>query len=386
MVRRPLAQQHPTDGFLSSSSGRGRMPSMALACEWERQRTRSGDAASVQLFFGSPTATLCGSQRGSVSARDRRCHLLIMVCVALGFLQIRPCHGQSAPAGDSQRESARTSDGVDLAIWYYPAAGEESLATVMLIHDTGGSHRSVEPLALDLQALGISVVAPDLRGHGDSTTRTWPNGKTDTLEAEKLRKPDFDLIVASQGGRVREQARLRGDLETVFRWIQKQSETDKKLAPSRLCLVGSGTAGIFVTVWAAADAAWPQTTSGPQGGNVRAICLISPAYANKGANIGPALQTQSVSRELPIIILAAENDRDAARVFEQLKRTRSDEWFEKKPDDSSSKASEVNDPATDASLFLLAYRTRDSADALVTAGSKTFAPLLADFLSKQLQP
>ncbi len=60
--------------------------------------------------------------------------------------------------------------------------------------------------------------------------------------------------------------------------------------------------------------------------------------------------------------------------------------LKKKPDDSSNKASEVNDPATDASLFLLAYRTRDSADALVTAGSKTFAPLLADFLSKQLQP
>ncbi len=386
MLRRPLAQQHTTDGFLSSSRVCWEMPFGAPVSKWGRRQPYSGDAPNARGFRGSRTAASCGSQRVPESASDRGFRLLTVVCVALGLLQIQPCHGQSAPAGGSQRESARTSDGVDLAIWYYPAAGKESLATVMLIHDTGGSHRSVEPLALDLQAIGISVVAPDLRGHGDSTTRTWPNGKTDTLEAEKLRKPDFDLIVASQGGRVREQARLRGDLETVFRWIQKQSETDKKLAPSRLCLVGSGTSGIFVTAWAAADAAWPQTTSGPQGGNVRAICLISPAYANKGANIGPALQTQSVSRELPIIILAAENDRDAARVFEQLKRTRSDEWFEKKPDDSSNKASEVNDPATDASLFLLAYRTRDSADALVTAGSKTFAPLLADFLSKQLQP
>lgn len=386
MVRLPLAQQQHSVGFCSTFRCRRNRPFVADGRDCGRQRSPSGVHRTFSDLRFSPVAKSRGGSRVAPSAGPHQCLWLVALGVAFACLHVRPCQGQSPPAAGPQRESAQTSDGVDLAIWYYPSPAKETLATVMLIHDIGGSHSSVEELALALQATGVSVVAPDLRGHGDSKNRTWPNGKTETIDAKNLRKPDFDAIVASQGGRLREQARLRGDLETVYNWIQKQAATDKKLTPSQLCLAGSGTGGIFVTTWAAADAAWPRIAAGPQGGNVRAVCLISPAYAQKGVNIGPALQTPVVSRELPVIILAGGSERDANRIFEQLKRTRSDAWFEQKPDGSSSKASEVSDPATDASLFLLAYRTTDSADALATAGSKSFAPLLADFFSKQLQP
>lgn len=316
----------------------------------------------------------------------RRRDMLIAAAVALGLIYAgERSFGQPAETEGPQQESARTSDGVDLAIWYYPSATEESRATVVLIHDLEGSHTALEPLALGFQAAGMSVVAPDLRGHGGSTDRVWPNGQTDELQADRLRKADFDAIVASQGGRVREQAQLRGDLETVYEWIRKTARSDNRLSPDSLCLVGSGLGGTFATLWAALDAAWPPLASGPQGGNVQAICLISPVFASKGASIGPALNTPIIARELPLLILAGERDRDASRVFGQLKRGRADAWFEQKTDRSTDKAKEVENPTTDATLFLLSYATKESADDLARAGSQTFVPVVADFFVKQLE-
>ena len=117
---------------------------------------------------------------------------------------------------------------------------------------------------------------------------------------------------------------------------------------------------------------------------MRALCLISPVFSLKGATIGPALQTPTILRELPLVILAGERDRDASRMFGQLKRGRPDSWFEQKLDGSPEQADGVENPTTDASLFLLNYRTSEKADALATAGANTFVPLLADFFTKQL--
>ena len=331
----------------------------------------------------TPISTLPTPHRPA--PQSRRVLLILAVTVALGLIHGGDrCLGQPAETAGPQQESARTSDGVDLAIWYYPSATEESRATVVLIHDLEGSHATLEPLALGFQAAGLSVVAPDLRGHGGSTERVWPNGQTDELEAKRLRKADFDAIVASQGGRVREQAQLRGDLETVYEWIRKTARSDKRLSPDRLCLVGSGLGGTFATLWAALDTAWPPLASGPQGGNVQAIGLISPVFASKGASIGPALNTPVIARDLPVLILAGERDRDASRVFGQLKRGRPDAWFEQRPDRSTDQAKEVENPTSDATLFLLSYATQESADDLARSGSQTFVPVLADFFGKQL--
>lgn len=315
--------------------------------------------------------------------QPRRHWLAGVLCLAwCGWIGTHLGHGQPPETMAAQQDSARTSDGVDLSLWYYPAATEEAVATVVLVHDLDGSHASLEPLATGLQAAGFSVVAPDLRGHGESTSREWPNGRTDTLEAGRLLKADLEAVAASRGGRVREQARLRGDLETVYGWIRRTARSDAKLDASRLCLVGSGLGGTLASLWAAADASWPPLASGPQGGTVRAICLISPVFAIKGVTIGPALQTPTISRELPLMILAGERDRDASRVFGQLKRARPDAWFEQKLDGSADKATAVEDPAADASLFLLSYRTSEKGDALAAAGVQVFVQQLAPFFAK----
>lgn len=332
-------------------------------------------------------STCCHHRHASLMplrASRRVWQVAAAVAVLCGLCEGSLGYAQTPEDAGPEQDLVSTSDGVGLALWYYPSASEEAVATVILVHDLEGSHETLEPLALGLQAAGFSVVSPDLRGHGKSTTREWPTGRTDTLEANRLLKADLEAVAVSQGGRVREQARLRGDLESVYGWIRRTARSDQRLDPSRLCLVGSGLGGTLASLWSAADAAWPPLASGPQGGNVRAVCLISPVFALKGATIGPALQTPVVSRELPLLILAGERDRDASRVFGQLKRARPDAWFEQKLDGSSDKASGVENPTTDASLFLLSYRTGDRADALATAGVQTFVPVLADFFTTQL--
>jgi pimeloyl-ACP methyl ester carboxylesterase len=316
--------------------------------------------------------------------RSSRRGRVLTAILAVSMAGISEVLAQEAADDDPQPSTVRTTDGVQLTIWYYPAATEEPVATVLLLHDLEGSHQSLEALARSLQTAGCSVVAPDLRGHGQSLSQTLPNGRTEELSAPRLRKPDLEAIAASRGGRIREQAVFRGDIETTLLWIRRTARSDTRLDPERLCVVGSGLGGTLASLWTAADAAWPPVATGPQGGLVRGLALISPAYTVKGATLGPALQNPVLSRTTPLVILAGESDRDAARIFDQFKRFRPDGWFELGLDGKSSQAGKVADPKKDASVFLFRYATKDSGDALATAGTATFAPLLVDFFREQL--
>lgn len=60
-------------------------------------------------------------------------------------------------------------DGAQLSFREYPAAGRQ---VAVLIHGSAGSSRDMHPLALALQGVGVTVLVPDLRGHGAN----WPHG------------------------------------------------------------------------------------------------------------------------------------------------------------------------------------------------------------------
>jgi len=57
----------------------------------------------------------------------------------------------------------RARDGAQLSFREYPA-GEQRAA--VLIHGSSGSSLDMHPLALALQAAGVTVYVPDIRGHG----------------------------------------------------------------------------------------------------------------------------------------------------------------------------------------------------------------------------
>ncbi len=239
-----------------------------------------------------------------------------------------PASGPATPERlPPNRLELKTGDRLDLVAWHYPLRqGATPVATVILIHDLGGSHETVAPLALGLQDADCTVVVPDLRGHGESVTPEMERAAGSRLPSELLKRPDFLAMVATGGGRVRNQASLRGDVEAVRKWIAEHS--DKGVNLDRLYVVGSGLGATLAAYWTNADAAWPPITSGPQGGDVKGLVLVDPAFATKGFQIRQALDLEPVKTRLPVMIVAGPNSRDADKVCDQLKKSRPDEWFD----------------------------------------------------------
>ncbi len=305
--------------------------------------------------------------------------------------------GPAAPArpraAAAERLKLTTSDGFALAAWHYPATQADTDDTpapppvVILLHDLGGSHQSLESLARELQSRGISVVAPDLRGHGATVP---PQGR-DNLDTKSIKKSDFEAMVVTGGGRVRAQASNRGDVEAVREWIRERAEAGK-LDMGRLVVVGSGVGAAVAAQWAVADASWPDLASGPQGRDVRGLVLVSPAWATRGFSISPALSLEPVRRILPILVVGGTQDADAVKIYEQLKRQRPDRWNEKRPGSTEAKQAPKLDEAQQRgveakpTLWLRIIDTRLSGDRLAdyVPEDRAVTGLPADLVSKFL--
>ena len=270
------------------------------------------------------------------------------------------------PRDPVEKLSLETTDGVAIAAWHYRASGEASPPpVVILLHDLDGSHASVEPLAKELARRGIAVVAPDLRGHGASTTRQTPGGE-ETIEARALKKPDLEVMTLTQGGRVRDQSAVRGDIECVRNWI-KQRADEGKLDIDRLFVVGSGLGCTLAAMWTINDAAWPDLVAGPQGRQVRGLVFVSPTWSTRSLTVSSVLAADLIRRELPIMVLAGRDDRDAVKLFDQLKRQRPNEWFEQRVGQGApAKAAKLEGSPT---LYLLQRESDLTGDQLASVRS-----------------
>jgi non-heme chloroperoxidase len=100
--------------------------------------------------------------------------LALAGAIAFGTAEPPPRHAAIGDAGDIIRREAadlppvirfRARDGTMLAYRAYPASAHRA---AVLVHGSSGSSASVHGFAKALQAGGISVFAPDIRGHGAS--------------------------------------------------------------------------------------------------------------------------------------------------------------------------------------------------------------------------
>lgn len=316
-------------------------------------------------------------------------------CVLLAMLSgATPAagQGQAAPAPPpAESLELQTSDGVRLNAVHYPVAAPQTGPTVaapvvILLHDLGGSNESVAGLAQSLQARGIAVVVPDLRGHGGSTSRIG-TGSGATLDAKALKKPDFEAMLQARGGRLRDQAAIRGDVEVVRGWIKEMAGRgvfDMK----RLFVVGSGVGAAVAAGWTIDDAAWPDIASGPQGREVRGLVMISPAWTTRGFSISPSLSADAVKRAVPILVIASggENgggEKDAERLFDQLKRARPAEWYEQRADAKAPTPNPKKGEDDPTTLFFLELATAARGDSLATLAGPggDVAGLIAGFIA-----
>ena len=311
--------------------------------------------------------------------------ILFLVCSLLVSSDGRAADGDSATAAPAVEElRLETSEGIRIAAWYYPAPAEaKASATVILVHDLEGSHKTVDHLARSLQRAGCAVVTPDLRGHGAST-RTGqpgggPGGKGDVLEPRMLKKTDLESIAAATGGRLRDQCTVSGEIEAVRNWIKRQSDTGT-LDIDRLCVVGCGLGATLASLWSVADWNWPPTTAGPQGRQVRALALVSPIWASKGISMSLPLTSEALQHEIPVMLLAGKSDRDAIRLFDQLKRLRPDAWFQQRIDQPPEKAKALDDPAK-GTVFFIQADTSLTGDKLANDPSMNVADQINTFFS-----
>jgi alpha-beta hydrolase superfamily lysophospholipase len=286
-----------------------------------------------------------------------------VVCLlCFGASHARSQEGEEPDALPAPQElTLQTTDGIDLAVQYFPVADEaKPAATVILIHDLGSSSDALAPLATALQQAGCAVVAPDLRGHGQSSIPAYAKAAPDGNQSKLLKLPDFKQMAVTGGGRVRGQADIRGDIEAVRHWIKKKSD-DGELDLDKLVIVGSGLGGAVAASWTAGDAAWPAIASGRQGGDVKALVLVDPAFITKGFSIGPALSAEPVKSKIPLLIMGGSGSRDASKIFEQLKRFRPTAWLDSRLYDPAERKNSSPATETDATLLFVQLDMKDRA-------------------------
>lgn len=334
------------------------------------------------------TARRCSSSAAPAPGLGRAVVPLLAALIAIltGAASVglaQPPAREPEPLPAVKELTLETSDGIGLAVQYFAAPGEDKPdATVILIHDLGGSSDAVVPLAETLQRAGYAVLAPDLRGHGESSIPVYAKAAAAGEQWKLVKKPDFEAMAVTRGGRVRGQGDIRGDIETVRNWIKQQAGAGK-LDLDRIVVVGSGVGAAVAATWTVADAAWPPLASGPQGGQVKGLVLVDPAFATKGFSIGPALANEPLRTMVPVLILAGSGSRDAGKVFDQLKRQRPTAWFD------SRNPSPAKD--SDASLLYVEVAARDKrgnplgGDALAALASsdprqRTPAAMIAAFV------
>ncbi len=293
--------------------------------------------------------------------KDQQIFLLLLTLILAA-----PC--AAAPRGKVEPPTIvdlTTKDGVNLKVTYYQASPGKDTAVVVLLPDLKDSRGLMGGLAKRLQSPGkddkhkpMSAVTVDLRGHGDSVSRSLPGGRTAEISASRLRKADYGAMVLE-------------DMEAVRRFLVEKNNAGE-LNLNRLSIVGAGLGASVATNWAATDWAAPPLALVKQGQDVKALVLISPRWNFSGLAIQDALRQRGVASQVAFLILYGNEDRkfasDASRIYDQLARGRAI---------STSDSKELTDL-----MKIDTAETKLQGSQLMKQGGPKFEDLIIRFISK----
>lgn len=233
--------------------------------------------------------------RGGVSLARRAVAVLWLTVAAAVFGSGLP----RATADDKQEKplppeevTLKASDGVSLAATFYPSRQGKDAAAIVLMHAYRGNRGDFAALALKLQDAGHAVIAPDLRGHGESSP----------IDGE-LRPVDFAAMV-------------RQDLEAVKRFLVDKNNAGE-LNIERLGVVGVEMGASLAVIWAALDWSWPVLATGKQGQDVKALALVSPEWSFRGMRINDAIAQPNVRSDLSCLIVVGQRN---SKLLQEAKR------------------------------------------------------------------
>jgi pimeloyl-ACP methyl ester carboxylesterase len=187
----------------------------------------------------------------------------------------------------------RTKDGLHLHAVYYAGTQKKQSVPIVLLHAYNGDCHDFDDLALLLQRRGHAVIAPDLRGHGESKEINR-DGRSEKIETASLRGPDFADMWTH-------------DVETVKSFLIVKNNAGE-LNIDKLCVVGAEMGAIIAANWAQLDWSWPILSSGKQGQDVKALVMISPESNFKGMKLIDAISAPDIRSELAIMLIAGRKN------------------------------------------------------------------------------
>ena len=193
------------------------------------------------------------------------------------------------------------ADGIRLSATFYPGYGDKETIPIVLLHDWKGSRKDFEPLVKKLMPLGYAIMIPDLRGHGESTTRLVRNPRTGRVNELSFTTDDFN---ASQFSKM-----ISKDMSAVRRFLVAQNN-DGKINLNRLILIGAGTGGNVAMEWSILD--W-SVTNYTQAGiknsrDTKAVIMLSPYMQAPGFNPSQAMIQPVMTGKLPIEVIVGKDD------------------------------------------------------------------------------
>lgn len=219
------------------------------------------------------------------------------------------------------------SDGAVINATYY-GCGEPDRPTIFLIHDIGGNREQWSEFAKYLRDKGFNVMAPDLRGHGESTNSLEAGVHYDWREMDP---EDFEEV-----GR---------DIEAGAKWIRDTDEEGEKNtdASTGAALIGVGRGGQFALNQASRMSRKDQKTL-----QFLSACMISPI-------MDTVLDLEQVAENWgdvrPIMFAGSEGDGNAVNAIDKLMERRPENGMEVMVDGSDQGVSLVKkDPVKNGIL------------------------------------
>lgn len=293
------------------------------------------------MLFGNPSLSATSSESGaarslalnSSAVRGWREAQRIVSLALLGAIAFstsaafaqRDKEEEEIPAPETV--NLQTKDRVQLTCTYYQGLAEKKSVPVLLVHDWDGSRADFEHLATKLQALGHSVLVPDLRGHGESLSVL---GASDQIDREKMRRQQI--------------ASTSLDLEACKKFLMEKND-EGKLNIDMLTVVAAGKMSIIAANWTITDWSYPVLGGKRQGQDVKALVFLSPERKFRGLSMIEALRnplfTGRGATPLSVVVAAGTEDRTAKREAETvhtgLDRYRPDLDLEDKTEEERSK-------------------------------------------------
>jgi pimeloyl-ACP methyl ester carboxylesterase len=197
-----------------------------------------------------------------------------------------------------------TSDRVELQCTYFGGTHKKESVPVILLHQYGGNRHDWDELALYLQkTYGFAVIAPDLRGHGNSTNF---NGRK--VLAASMPLDQYPLMVTS-------------DLEAVKKHLMERNNNGE-LNINKLSVVGAEMGAVVGMLWTLYDWNQPVLTTGKQGQDVKAVFMISPPFVFKNLSLqdlafqGPV--QMAVRKDISIYLAVGKSDSKALRNADRI--------------------------------------------------------------------